>query len=505
MDAGVQLSAALALTWRECRRRSCPAWLTSLFLLLLVSASAAQSQEGNGEWGPVFELPTHPEQMAVLPSGKVLMWPWAPDRRTPPHGPLALWDPADGTSIAYPASGIESASGLAFQPDGVLLSAGGDMPRGGVDGNPRTFTFDYATESLTEVASMAAGRVFPSATTLGTGQILVTAGLDEDKEIAAIPELWDGEGWTRLPEAFNEESRGPTYQFLALDGRLFRAGPEELTDWLDVQGGSWSEVEPPARNEIRYQGIAVMYAEGKVLMAGGCSEHNCSHVPAVATAEVIDLRDPAPAWRRVSPMAFPRHSHHATLLPDGTVLITGGTGSPEIFNDEGEGILEAELWDPTTETFTTVASMDEPRHFQSAAVLLPDGRVLVAGGAFGPSDEEARFSSTGQIYSPPYLDRGPRPMIARAPSAVVYGREFTIETPDASEVSSVTLLGLSATSQGWNGSQRLINLAHVPAGDRVTGEIPSQPNLIPPGYYLLFLLNDRGVPSVGHVLRVGIE
>lgn len=459
----------------------------------------------SGSWGPVLELPTHPEQMAVLPSGKVLMWPWAPDRKTPPHGPLALWDPADGGSTTYPGSGIESASGLAFQPDGILLSAGGDMPRGGVDGNPRSFTFDYAAETLSEVTGMAAGRVFPSATTLGTGEILVTAGLDEDKEVNGVPELWDGERWTRLPEAFNDESRGPTFQFLAPDGRLFRAGPEELTDWLDVGTGAWSDVDPERRNEVRFQGTAVMYEEGKILLAGGCPEHDCHHAPGVATAEVIDLRDPAPAWRPVSPMAFARHSHHATLLPDGTVLVTGGTERPGIFNDEAGGILEAELWDPTTETFTTVAPMDEPRHFQSTAVLLPDGRVLVAGGAFGPSDAEARFSWTGQIFSPPYLERGPRPTIGGVSSAVGYGRDFRLETPDASEISDVTLIRLSASSQTWNGGQRLARLAFAGDPEGLTVEAPRDRNVVPPGFHLLFIQNGRGVPSEGHVLRIGHE
>jgi hypothetical protein len=352
---------------------------------------------------------------------------------------------------------------------------------------------------------MAAGRAFPSATTLETGEILVTAGLDGNKEINAVPELWNGVGWTRLPEAFNDESRGPTFQFLGPDGRLFRAGPEELTDWLDVGTGTWSDVEPENQNEARYQGTAVMYDEGKIILAGGCNEHNCSDVSGVATAEVIDLQDPSPAWRAVAPMAFPRHSHHATLLPDGTVLITGGTGRPEIFNDEADGILEAELWDPTTETFSEVAPMGEPRHFQSAAVLLPDGRVLVAGGAFGPSPSEARFSWTGQIFSPPYLGRGRRPTIARAPSDVGYEHSFTIQTPDAPEISRVTLVGLSASSQTWNGSQRLVRLAFTVDSARLEVRAPGDPNLVPPGFYFLFIMNDQDVPSVGHTLRVRDE
>lgn len=479
------------------------------FLMEVLNVAEASPSGQQGSWGSVLALPTHPEQMAVLPSGKVLMWPWAPERKTPPHGPVALWDPTDGSSITYPGAGMESASGLAFQPDGVLLSAGGDMPSGGVNGNSRTFTFDFASERLAEVASMAGARVFPSATTLGNGQILVMAGLDADKEINGVPELWHGGRWTALPEALNVESRGPTFAFLAPDGRVFRAGPETLTDWLDVETGHWSDVEAKDRNDVRHQGAAVMYDIGKILLVGGCPvgpesgwNNQCSDT-VLKTAEVIDLSEPSPTWRPVAPMAFPRHSHQATLLPDGTVLITGGTARPGIFNDSTAGILDAELWNPATETFSTVAPMTAPRHFQSTAVLLADGRVLVAGGAFGSSDVDARFSWSGQVFSPPYLHRGPRPSISAAPASVRYGQRFTLETPDASTVSRVTLVRLSASSQTWNGGQRLAQLGFAADSGRLTLEVPADPNLIPPGYYLLFVLNDLGVPSTGQILRVG--
>ena len=246
-----------------------------------------------------------------------------------------------------------------------------------------------------------------------------------------------------------------------------------------------------------------MYDNGKILLTGGCPEHNCIHVSAVATAEVIDLQTSTPFWRSVAAMDFPRHSHHATLLPDGNVLITGGTTQPEIFNDEDDGILEVELWDSMNETFVTVAPMDEPRHFQSVSVLLPDGRVLVAGGVFGPSDSKARFSMTGQIYSPSYLFRGARPTIASAPVAVDYGQKFQLESPDALDIERVVLMGLSASSQGWNGSQSLTRLDFDSSFTYLTFVMPNNSNLVPPGFYLLFILNDHDVPSLGHIFRVG--
>jgi hypothetical protein len=485
-------------------------WHAAPFPILIATATAMLTYltnlpaqpERDGSWSSPIELPTHPEQMAVLPSGKVLMWPWAPERRDPPHGPVALWDPADRSFVTFSGSGLESASGLAFQPDGVLLSAGGDQPDGGVDGNARCFAFDFRSESLTEVARMSAGRVFPSATTLADGQILVAAGLNEEKEINATPELWDGKSWTPLPEASNDASQGPVFQFLAPDGRLFRAGPESLTDWLDVETGDWTTVRKKHRNQVRYQGTAVMYEIGKILLTGGCRKHNCKGVPGQSTAEVIDLRSSAPAWRTVSPMTQARHSHHATLLPDGTVLITGGTQESWIYNDEQDGVLQVELWDPVEETFAVVAPMEQPHHFQSTAVLLHDGRVLVAGGAFGPDYSKARFSWTGQIYSPPYLFKGPRPVISEAPAVIHYERTFHIEIPHPTEIAQVRLMCLSAASQGWNGSQRLVPLPFNSNSHGLSIEAPAKATLAPPGYYMLFILNEQGVPSLGHVIRV---
>jgi len=147
-------------------------------------------------------------------------------------------------------------------------------------------------------------------------------------------------------------------------------------------------------------------------------------------------------------------------------------------------------------------SMDEPRHFQSTAALLPDARVLVAGGALGANIDEARFSATGQVYSPSYLERGPRPTIAGAPLTMRYGQRFTIHTPDAAEVTEVTLIRLSASTQTWNGSQRRARLAFTAVSGGLEVEAPRDRNLVPPGFYLLFVLNERGVPSIGRALRV---
>jgi galactose oxidase len=484
--------------------------LNGIFIMLhvlgLLYCTTADAQvEIEGMWDQPFSLPTHPEQMAVLPSGKVLMWPWAPERRTPRHGPLALWNPQDGSSEAFRGSGIESASGLAFQPDGVLLIAGGDMPRGGVDGNPKSFIFDFTSETLSRIENMSSGRVFPSATTLGNGQIIVMAGLNENKRVNAVPELYDGSAWSALPRARSGESTGPTFQFLLSDGRIFRAGPERLSDWLDPDTFQWSKIPRKYRNQVRYRGAAVMYAPDKILLTGGCPAYNCNDTPPLSSAEVIDLNASDPAWRKIQDMTFSRHSHHATLLPDGTVLITGGTGNEGLANDVAAGVLEVELWNPASMTFSAMAPMDEPRHFQSAAVLLPDGRVFLAGGKFGtnPSDaDDAEFSWTGQIFSPPYLFKGERPLITSCPDEIRYGYKLQLEMEKTFVIEAVSLMGLSASSQNWNGTQRICPLEFEQEGQGLAITTPDSPNLAPPGFYLLFILDSKGVPSEGQMVQL---
>lgn len=144
----------------------------------------------------------------------------------------------------------------------------------------------------------------------------------------------------------------------------------------------------------------VMYQPGKVLVAGGSD-------PPTNTAEVIDLNASTQAWRAVSSMAYPRRQLNATMLPDGKVLVTGGTGGGG-FNDldPAAAIYAAEEWDPATESWTTLASASVPRLYHSIAMLLPDARVLVTG---------RNGNTQTEIFSPPYLFAGSRPTISSAP------------------------------------------------------------------------------------------
>jgi hypothetical protein len=214
--------------------------------------------------------------------------------------------------------------------------------------------------------------------------------------------------------------------------------------------------------------------------------------PPTNTAEVIDLNASTPAWRSVSPMTYKRRQINATLLPDGTVLATGGSSSPG-FNEPAGAVYAGELWDPVAETWTTVASFTQYRGYHSFTLLLPDGRVLSGGGD---------ASMSAEVYSPGYLFKGARPVITSAPSTVTYGQPFFVTTADAAQISRVSLLRLSSVTHAFNMEQRINRLAFSAATDGLNVAGPTNANLSPPGYYMLFILNGSGAPSVATIVRV---
>ena len=227
--------------------------------------------------------------------------------------------------------------------------------------------------------------------------------------------------------------------------------------------------------------------------------------PPKNTAEVIDLNEGSPSWRLVDSMEFSRRQINATLLPDGTVLVTGGTDAPG-FSEPSGHVDAAELWDPATGNWTTLASSSGiPRVYHSTALLLPDGRVFSTGGNDHPETE---------IYSPPYLFKGARPTITSAPTSIAYGQSFFVGTPNAAAISKIRILRLSSVTHAFNQSQYINELSfspnpgwpqrHGPPGpcrNRVASRLP--PVVAPPGHYLLFILNGSGVPSVAQIIRLG--
>lgn len=438
---------------------------------------------------PVVAIHAH-----LLPNGKVMFW----DRHDAAgDGDPRLFEPTTNLVTAAPMPGDDHdlfCSGHVLLGDGRLFVAGGHIEDR--VGQANASLFDPATGIWTPLPPMNAGRWYPTATLLANGEVFVASGnIDVETGVNTVPQAWNPKTntWRTLTGAALELPLYP-FLFLTSNGRVFTAGPQPNTGYFDPEGlGSFTFVATSNHGFRRY-GSAVLYDDDRILITGGTID------PPTASTEVINLRDPVPSWRTVAPMAFARRQLNLTLLPDGTALATGGTSAPGFNNPEG-AVREAEVFDPKTETWRTLAAATEARLYHSVALLLPDARVLVAGGGHpnGGGDDPDHFSA--EIFSPPYLFQGPRPTLTSAPATVRYGETFFAATPDGAAIDAVTWLRLSSVTHAFDQNQRINRLTFSPApgGLRITA--PSDPRVCPPGDYMLFLL-DGGVPSVANIVRI---
>ncbi len=465
--------------------------------------------------GPIVAIHTH-----LLPNGKVLVFTrqQAPDGNDNVNGfsRTYVWDPATNsvTSEAFNGTTNLFCSGHAFIHDGRLLVTGGHLGADG-RGEPDANFYDWNTGAWSAAASMGRGRWYPSNVILGNSEMLVDAGTDENGGFNNQPQVWQTNNtWRPLSSA--PDPHGNTYPWLHLapNGQVFHSGPGQSANYLRTSGtGQWTFVD---NNSVgnRDAGTAVTYDDGKVLIMGGgggtlaslprreVEMINLNVSPVISTTETSVA--PAPRWRRVGDMAFGRRQLNATLLPDGTVLVTGGTSSPG--SDEPSGaILEAEIYNPDTEAWSTMARMQAKRLYHSTALLLPDGRVFSAGGGFPPGPGDPNHHPDYEIYSPPYLFKGPRPTITAAPSEVALNTNFFITTPDAASISKVTMIRLGSVTHAINQNQRMTQLVFRAQPGGLEVQFPGGANLTPSGHYMLFLVNSNGVPSVASIVKISFQ
>jgi len=458
-------------------------FLAFAVLCLGVSADAATAPDPSvvGRWSSVPNLPFYPIHVNVLPTGGVMIWPGNGVSGNDPR----LWEPATNAVTLLAMPGYDPfCSGHSFLEDGRLFVAGGHIAT--YVGLPNASIYNPFTDTWTAVPDMNAGRWYPTNTTLPNGDVLVIAGsIDNTVGMNPLPQVFQMQTgtWRNLTNAQLTLDMYPRMH-LAPNGMVFNSSPSTITRYLDTSGtGAWTQVAN--QSYYRESGSSVLYDNGKILIIGGGD-------PPTNTAEVIDLNSASPAWRSVAPMAFARRHLNATLLPDGKVLATGGTSGPG-FDNATTPVYGAEMWDPVTETWSTTASATVPRLYHSAAALLPDGRVLSTG---GNNHLEA------EVYEPPYLFKGSRPTISSVPASVIYGDIFFVQTPDAANITQVTFLRLSSVTHSFNMDQRISRLSFSQATGGLNVVAPSSANLVPPGYYLLFILNGAEAPSVGRMVRI---
>ena len=485
-----------------------------------VTVLALPVEATRGKWGPVVNWDIVPLHMSLLPNGKIFAW----GKRNRAGGSPAdsmgmprIWDPAtqpSPTGLPEIDTGMDMlfCAGHTLMPDGRLMVNGGHhMDDAGIKA-----TYFFSQDGApTKGPDMTYGRWYPTLTILPDGQVLTMAGRDEGSVVAAIPELWNGSSWIQLTGGSLKLPYYPrNFVDPVRDGRVFYAGEQVTSRWFNYTGtGSWTTGPQHIWKKNREYGTAAMYDTGKILFAGGggdanwkceCPAGDRAAIP-TATAERIDLNQASPQWQSAGSMSVPRRHLNSTILPDGQVLITGGTrGGGFVDLSEGNAVKTAEVWNPATNQWTTLDAQSRVRTYHSVALLLPNGTVLsgAGGDAMGDANVEVPPQRNHEIFEPPYLFKGARPSITSAPASVAYGETFPVVTPNAAQITDARWIRLGSVTHAFDMSQRANTLEFEVSEGAVQVKAPLDPKLAPPGHYLVFILNRNGVPSEGKVVRV---
>jgi len=470
-----------------------PIWTTDTPFTGSPQPSPTPSPVQLGVWNGPYTWPQAPVHLMLQTNGQVLAW----DEENNHH----IWNPATNsfTPLSQPASNLFCA-GQTTLADGRSLIVGGHLSN--FNGIPDTNIFDSVTGSWTRLSDMAYPRWYPTATTLSDGRVLAVSGWVTPSQLAETPEIYNpvSDTWTTLPTASLAVSMY-SFMYLLPDGSLFNAGPglingagSLMSRRLNLSTGTWTNVG----DSIITGHSSVMYEPGKIMKSGTLGDPDYPLGSVDGRTVVIDTNQPSPAWQEVAAMNFPRSYHNLVQLPDGKVLAVGG-GTTTNGRDPVNAVLPTEMWDPATQTWQSMASITRPRLYHSTALLLPDGRVLSSGGYFPPYVE-----ANAEVYSPPYLSAGPRPVISSAPASAGYNTSISVSTPDSAAITKVSLIRLGATTHGFDMSQRYVPLAFTDTGTGLDIQTPASGNIAPPGYYMLFLINNAGVPSIANLLRLDL-
>lgn len=489
--------------------------LGALGLLALLTAAPALSAALPLGLGVPGGLPTGlwalPEESKVeaihailLPTGKVLYYT--------SHDGVRLYDPATGSvrDVNLPFPQNIFCSGHTVLPDGRVLVMGGTRPGYFFAGEDTSFLFDPWTESWSQGPRMNTGRWYPTPVLLGDGRVAVFSGLNAAGVTTDLVEVLDAQqqAWTVVPGANRGLSLFPRMTLLP-SGEILQSGHEGRSWFFNPATGAWRM--GPGQQD-RWQGSSVLLEDGRVLAVGGANGIQ----PATSTARALA---PGGSWQEVGGMALPRRDLNLVLAPDGDVYAFGGSfapGPPGALAQAASALhgtlsgwlyrwpsqLVAERFDPATNLWTPLAPAERGRTYHGTALLLPDGRMWVSGSDIETNPLVLEPRRSYEVFSPPYLFAGPRPVLAGAPAEVAYGGTFTIATPDAATVARAVLVRPGSVTHAFNFDQRVVALDVVETEGGLRATAPSEPNRAPPGFYMLFLVSEAGVPSVARFVRL---
>jgi hypothetical protein len=476
---------------------------------------------GVGTWETSSSpMPVRAIHAAVLPSGKVLLVAGSGNQYAAFQAgdfETSVWDPATNTFRSVTTPWDAFCAGHAQLADGRLLVAGGTTGyeqtlNGRFLGSPRAYVFDATAERYVRVANMSTARWYPTLLTLGDGSILTVAGQDSAGFLTHTAQRFTGTEWTpNVQPPTRDDSSGarhwwPMYPGLHLlaDGDVFYSathtfgGTPPPAIW-DLDTNAMRAVGGLGDQEHLDHAMSVMLPpaqDQKVMVLGGGRDDGSISTARVAIA---DLDEPEPEFEDAPSLDVPKMYVSAVILPDRTVLETGGA---QRFRNAGGNsyTFSAQIFDPTTNTWTKAKDHTVGRGYHSSAILLPDGRVAT----FGNNPANGTFELRIEIYSPDYLARGPRPTVTDAPTEMSYGGQHTITTSSSAPIRDVSLVRPMAVTHSVDGNQRLVDVPFTRGpGGRLQLSVTDDPDLAPPGWYMLFATDTTGVPSIASWVHLG--
>jgi hypothetical protein len=473
-----------------------------------------------GKWDALFPLEVNGieiaiEHAALLRSGRVIFISDEPY--------TLLWDPSDETRpqfnlIPNSTSGLAAnlvCGGHCFLSDGQLLWVGGGglMAANAISDGWKFNPIDLKWKRTK--SAMSSKRWYPTCVNLGgkPGRALVAGGIfvgeqrmeiyDESTDSFSIVTVSAGQQ-KYFPQTYPGLNLLPGAQIfytpVGFGDCNQTANPHPRTEpsgYFKFSGpntGQWSDTGV----NIRTKGMQVILLQTsepsvRIMVVGG------GNTAQSRTAQMISPLSASPSWGPPLPILEARIHPNLVLLPDNTVFICGG------MTDQGAPFRggRCELYNPSSNTSSEMAALNYPRHYHSIALLLPNGKVLAAGGSGDRGCGES-LNYPIEVYSPPYLFKGPRPTIAKSPATISVRSTFEIETPDADSVSGVLLMRPMAVTHQTDTEQRRVPLTFNRSNDSVLsvtapdGKPPI--GALPRGYYMLFILNNVGVPSVARFI-----
>ncbi|KAJ4130611.1 hypothetical protein NW754_009664 [Fusarium falciforme] len=508
----------------------------SLAELNIYAASSNSNQEpGLGRWGPTLDFPVVPVAGAVEPtSGQVVVWSayFVPAYRYDdfqhlnPRGGLtlsAVWDPATGDITQRNITLTHHdmfCPGISMDGDGQIVVTGGNDAK-------KTSLYDSPSDSWITGPEMNIARGYQSSATTSDGRVFTIGGSWSGPRGGKNGEIYnpDLKSWTLLPGAlikpmltadkegvYRSDNHG--WLFGWKKGTVFQAGPSTAMNWYYTRGAD-GDVKPAGKRQVGDSvdpdsmcGNSVMYdaVKGKILTFGGSPNYRYSD--STANAHIITIGEPG----SVAKTAFagggqglhPRIFHTSVVLPDGTVFITGGQKHSEPFVDSTPQ-LEPEMYLPASDSFVKQQSNSIVRVYHSISLLLPDGRVFNGGGGLCGTCTTNHFDA--QIFTPNYLfdkngNLAMRPRISSTSTKTAkVGSTITFTTNGP--VKQGSLIRYGTATHTVNTDQRRIALMFTNAGtNRYSFRIPNDPGIALPGYWMLFVLNSAGVPSVATTIKV---